>query len=515
MKEKLKETSLATLGMIIVVSLCFIFNAAQFNGTLFFNFLLASGLSIVGQMIFLLGADASLTKVGKHTGTSLMKLKKPSLILLLAFLLGLIATVAEPDVQVLAELITKNGDFLNKFLFIAILGVGVGAATIIAFVRILKNYNHKIIFIIIFALIAILAIFASETNLMLAFDSSGATTGVITVPFIMALSIGLASLRGDGKQENNFGVVGIATTGTIISFLLFSFISKDLSYTLEVSKNSFFAFLTSSMLEVFIALLPLTIFFLIMQFAVFKFPKAYFYRILFGFVLSFVGLSLFVTSVIFGFAPIAEYLALSISSPVLIVLLLIAFAFVLVFTEPSIKILIEQINNGASTFVKRRYIFIAVSFAVILSFLLNYIKMAFAIHYAFIIFPLIATALILMLFAPKMFSLIAFDSGGIVAGTMLTSFVLPFFIGLSTVLTGTSSAALGTIATVTITPVIALETLGIIFKIKTAKKNKNTIEVATELVNPNVNTETIDINKVEDTDNQELTQNTNIENKEN
>jgi hypothetical protein len=461
---------IANAVLISFVSLVFLLGILPFNTNLYFGFLFAVVLSIIGQSIFLQGVEASLVKVGKHTAESLIKIKKVWVILIFGFFLGLFSTLAEPDVQVLAELIVPVGNPAFKFLFIFILGFGVGALTLIAFWRLLKKIDYKIIFISIFAIITILIIFSSEQNVMLAFDSSGTTTGIITVPFLMSLTIGLASMRNTSSENNSFGVIGIATLGTIISYLTFSLFIKNTFTQISIATNSFLGFLISSSVDSAIALLPLFGFFCLMQFLSFKFPKEYFLKIVFGYLLAFIGLSLFVTSVLFGFAPIANYLALSLNSKALMVLFILILGFVLVFTEPAIKILMGQIQQGTNSFINKKYIYSALTIAVCFSLLLNFLKITIGFSYIYIVIPLMILAVALMFFSPKLFTLIAFDSGGIVAGTILTSFVLPFFIGLSNNLTGTGQNALGVIATVTLTPIIALQILGIIFKAKSNKQ---------------------------------------------
>lgn len=472
-REKLKEILIANGVLVGVVSLLFLFGLIPFSSSLYFAFLFAVLLSTIGQSFFLQGVESSLVKVGNHTGQALMKMKKIYPVLLFGFVLGLFSTIAEPDVQVLADLVVPNQNPALKFLFMFVLGVGVGSLSLVAFARILKNISHKLIFVLIYIVIFILMIFSSETNIMLAFDASGTTTGIITVPFIMALTIGLCSMRQTNTTDDNFGVIGIATLGTIISYLVFSLFAKDSIVNLDVTQTDFFSFLAQTSLDSLIALLPLLAFFLLVQIFSFKFPKQYFFKIMFGFVLSFIGLSLFVTSVLYGFAPIAEYIALNLNSIPLIAFFVIVLGFVLVFTEPAIKILMGQIEKGAKSFIKKRYVFIALSLAVALSLSLNLLKIIFDFNYLYIVVPLLLINIILMFFTPRLFLLIAFDSGGIVAGTILTSFVLPFFIGLSTNLTGNPNSALGVIATVTIMPVIAIQILGVIYQIK-SKKSKNT-----------------------------------------
>lgn len=472
MIEKLKETSLAIGVLVAVVGITFLFDASPFDITLFSNFLFCSVLVIFGQLIFLLGVDNSLLKVGKHSGSALMKIGKVWLILLFGFILGFITTIAEPDVQVLSSLISPNNNSYFKLIFTIVLGLGVALLSVVAFVRILKNIPIKYVFTGIYLLIFILALFSPEEFLMLSFDSSGTTTGAITIPFLLSLTVGICHIRANNKKEDNFGVIGIATTGTIITVLIMSYFVPSNTINLTVTGENFITTLLGTSLEVLIALLPLFAIFIIMQIFYFKFPIKYVSKILAGYFLTALGLVVFLTGVIYGFAPLGEYLGRTIQSTIIIYLLSAVLGVILVFTEPSIKVLMIQIEEVSDGLIKKKFVYLALCISVAFALLMATARVYYDFSFWWYIAPLLFITVSLMYFTPKIYYSLAFDSGGIVAGTILASFVFPFYIGLSINVHQTGINALGVIALVTLTPIIALEILGIINKIITTKKQR-------------------------------------------
>lgn len=474
MLEKLKEASIAIGFLIAIVSVCFLFNLTQFDATLYFNFIFCAVLVVIGQIVFLQGASTSLINIGKHSGSALMKIGKVWLILLFGLIFGFVCTIAEPDVQVLANLISPYGNYVISLAFIVIVGLGVGIFTLIAYVRILKNIPVKYVITGIYAIIIILAIFVKQDLFLLAFDSSGVTTGAITVPFILALTIGICNVRSINKKEDNFGVVGIATSGSIVGILLFSYFVPTQTIILSVDKASFWQVLLTNSIQVLVALMPIFIIFLIFQFAYFKFPIKYVFKILRGYLFTALGLILFVSGVLYGFAPLGEYLGANTSSKVVIFILSLTFGIVLVFTEPSIKVLLSQIDEVSSGLIKKRYVYITLTIAVSVALILSTLRIYLGFSFWYYIVPMVVLAVTLMYFTPTIFYSIAFDSGGIVAGTILASFVLPFYIGLSQNVYGTGNEALGMIGVVTLIPVIAIEILGIIYNWHENKRNKKT-----------------------------------------
>ena len=472
MIEKLKETSFAILILIAIVAITFLVGASPFDSTLFTNFVLCSFLVIIGQLVFLQGVDNSLLKVGKHSGSALMKIGKVWLILLFGFILGFVTTIAEPDVQVLSSLLAPIGSNYFKLIFTIVLGFGVALLSVVAYVRILKNIPIKYVLTGIYLLILILALFSPDEFLMLSFDSSGATTGAISIPFLLSLTVGICHIRANNKKEDNFGVVGIATTGTIITVLIMSYFVPSSAINLTVSIDSFWESLSNTTIEVLTALFPLFAIFILMQIFYFKFPIKYVAKIIAGYLLTAIGLVMFLTGVIYGFAPIGEYLGRTIQSKLVIYLLSAALGFILVFTEPSIKVLMLQIKEVSSGLIKKRYVYLTLSLSVAIALLLATLRIYAGFSFWWYIAPMVILAITLMYFTPNIYYSLAFDSGGIVAGTILASFVLPFYIGISNNLGGNGVSALGMITLVTLTPIIAIELLGIINQVVSNKKEK-------------------------------------------
>lgn len=477
MLERLKEASGAIGFLAVIVGTSFLFGITPFDSTLFFNFVFGAILVVFGQLLFLQGASTSLINIGKHSGSALMKIGKVWLILLFGLIFGFVCTIAEPDVQVLANLIAPYGNVLLQMAFVVIVGLGVGIFALVAYVRILKNIPVKYVLTGVYVVIILLAVFAKPHMFLLAFDSAGVTTGAVTVPFILALTIGICNVRSINRKEDNFGVVGIATSGSIVAILLFSYFVPTQNILLSVDKGDFWQILLSNSIQVFVALMPIFIIFLIFQLTYFKFPIKYVFKILRGYLFTALGLIIFLTGVLYGFSPLGEYMGASTTSKIMVFVLSLTFGIVLVFTEPSIKVLLSQIDEVSNGLIKKKYIYITLAIAVALALVLSTLRIYLNFSYWFYIIPLFILAITLMYFTPNIFYSIAFDSGGIVAGTILASFVLPFYIGLSQSVHQTGNNALGIIGIVTLMPVVAIEILGIIYN---WHENKKQIKQNTE-----------------------------------
>ena len=474
MIEKLKEVLVAIGFLVVIVGACFLFNVTEFNSTIFFNFLFCAILVVIGQLLFLQGASTSLINIGKHSGSALMKIGKVWLILIFGLIFGFVCTIAEPDVQVLANLISPYGNLFIQMSFIIIVGLGVGIFTLVAYIRILKNIPAKYVLTAIYAIIIILSIFVNNDIFLLAFDSSGVTTGVVTVPFILALTIGICNIRSINKKEDNFGVVGIATSGSVIGILIFSYFVPFQNFVLSVDKSGFWQVLLTNSIQVLVALMPIFIIFLIFQFSYFKFPIKYVFKIIRGYLFTALGLILFISGMLYGFAPLGEYLGQNTSSKIMIYILALAFGIILVYTEPSIKVLLSQIDEVSSGLIKKKYVYLALAIGVAIALILSTLRIYLGFSFWYYIIPLLVISITLMYFTPTIFYSIAFDSGGIVAGTILASFILPFYIGLSQNIYQTGNNALGVIGVVTLMPIIAIEILGIIYNWHENKKLSKT-----------------------------------------
>ena len=187
--EKIKESARSVLPIVIIVTLL-CFSIAPINTDLMLNFFIGTVMVIIGIGLFSLGADTSMIKIGNKIGTALTKTKKLPLIVLVSFAFGFAVTIAEPDLQVLAETVPH----INNSVLLITVGVGVGFFLAVCMVRILTGIKLRWLLIAFYAVVFILAAFTDDEFLSIAFDSGGVTTGPMTVPFILALGVGVSNL---------------------------------------------------------------------------------------------------------------------------------------------------------------------------------------------------------------------------------------------------------------------------------------------------------------------------------
>ena len=471
MLSKIKEATIPVFILFAVVGLIFAVGLVHFDGNLFLHFSLCCLGLIVGQVVFLFGDDNSVLKFGKHAGVSLMQSKKMYLIILFGGIFGFFATLAEPDLQLLTKFLNAVSSDINKFLFMAAVGLGVGFFVCLAFFRILKGIKLRYFLIGTYALIFVLAIFSPNEYLALSFDASGITTGPITVPFLMALTIGICSARTTNKKEDNFGVIALGSAGPILAVLILSYFYPASASTFALENNSFVEVLIDNIASVCIAFLPIIVIFVIMQLIAFKFPQKQLFKLLLNFLICAFGLVIFLTSAVYGFSPMGIYIGQKMESTAVLILLVLLFGLVLVFTEPAIKILLNQIEDITSGSIKPFSIVLSLVIAISLSLLMSLLRVFFDFSMWYYLAPCIILALSLTFFSPPLFYSIGFDSGGVVSGTMLVAFVLPFFIGIANRTHGSAFSAFGTVALCALLPIISIEILGIVYKIK-LKKSK-------------------------------------------
>lgn len=469
MFSKIKETAIPVIILFAVVGLIFAVGLVPFDGSLFLQFALCCVGLIVGQVVFLFGADNSVLKFGKHAGVSLMQSKNMYLIVLFGGLFGFFATLAEPDLQLLTKFLNAVSSDINKFLFMIAVGLGVGLFVCLGYFRILKAIKLRYLLIGTYVLIFILAIFSPNQYLALSFDASGITTGPITVPFLLALTIGICSARTTNKKEDNFGVIALASAGPILAVLILSFFYPANASAFTIQNDSFWSVLVENIVSVCIAFLPIVIIFVVMQFVTFKFPQKQLFKMLFNFLICAVGLVIFLTSAVYGFSPMGIFVGQNLQNKTVLILLTLIFGLLLVFTEPAIKILLNQIEDITSGAIKPIAIVFSLAIAISLSLLLTLLRVFFDFSIWFYLVPSIFIALVLTFFTPPLFYSIGFDSGGVVSGTMLVAFILPFFFGIANNIYGSAFSAFGTVALCAILPIISIEILGIVYKIKLKK----------------------------------------------
>lgn len=475
--SKLKEALISVLPITVIV-LILNYTVAFLPLYIIVLFLTGSLLLIFGMSLFTLGADISMMVLGEKLGSYLTRSRKLFLIILSTFTIGVFITIAEPDLKVLA----KQTPAVPDMLLIVAVAIGVGIFLVVSFLRILFQINFSHLLILLYTIVFILAIFTHKNFLAVAFDSGGVTTGPITVPFIMALGIGLASVRGDKTAEqDSFGLVALCSVGPIMTVLIlgtfFNSSSGNYSSVSTPEVNSFsevvYAFIHAIPeygKEVLIALLPIIIIFVLFQVFILRLAKRSFFRQSAGIVYTFLGLVLFLTGVNVGFMPVGYLLGIRLveqSFNFLLIPLGMIIGYFIVAAEPAVHVLKEQVENITDGNITGKSMGLSLSIGVAFSVGLAMLRVLTGISIWYLILPGYAIALILTFFSPSLFTSIAFDSGGVASGPMTATFLLPFAMGATTAIGGNvQTDAFGIVAMVAMTPLITIQCLGIIYRIK-------------------------------------------------
>ena len=485
-KEKFNETLKAVFPIIaIVLLLCF--TIAPISPSILMAFLIGAALLIVGMLLFSIGVDLSMTPMGERVGTTMTKSRNLLVIILVSFIMGMVITISEPDLQVLAEQVPSVP---NMVLILAV-AIGVGAFLVIAILRMLFSIALPHMLVVFYAIVFELSFFVPEDFLSVAFDSGGVTTGPMTVPFIMALGIGIAAIRSDKHAaDDSFGLVSLCSIGPILAVLILGMIYHpdsanyvpdsipDIANSVELWElfsNEF----PEYMKEMAVSLLPIIIFFGIFQLIARDIKKKALIKIIIGLVYTYVGLVLFLTGVNVGFMPAGNYLGQVIAGlPYrwIIVPIGMIIGYFIVLAEPAVFVLTKQVEEITSGAISGKAMGLSLSLGVAVSLGLAMIRVLTGISIMWFIIPGYAVALILTLFVPKIFTAIAFDSGGVASGPMTATFLLPFAMGACDALGGNIVAdAFGVVAMVAMTPLITIQILGMVYKMKENRLHKEAV----------------------------------------
>lgn len=489
LKEKITESVAAVLPITVIVLCISVFLAPMDLGSiaLFFT---GACLLVIGMAMFQLGAEMAMTPLGEGIGVQLSKTKKNVLLILLAFLMGLIITVSEPDLAVLAEQVPA----IPNLILILVVSVGVGIFLSLAVIRIRKQIRLSVILIVLYLAALLLSFFVPRNFFAVAFDSGGVTTGPMTVPFIMAMGVGLASVRSDkNAASDSFGLVALSSIGPILAVLFLGLFFRpddtgyqlnaipDLKNTLEVAEEFFFHSGVYAK-EVALSLLPLIAVFFIFQWITHRYHKRQFRRIVVGFLFTFAGLALFLCGVGVGFAPVGERLGETLASSSykwLLIPIGALIGYFIVKAEPAIQVLNAQVENVTDGLVSIKAMNRAMSIGVAFSVGLSMLRTLLGIPIQFILIPGYVLALALSLYVPNMFVGIAFDSGGVASGPMTSTFLIPLSIGVCVSVGGDiMSDAFGVVALVALTPLIAIQIMGLFYKLKLREREKHVLEPA-------------------------------------
>ena len=475
--EKVRE-ALASVVPITLIVLILCFTAAPVPTDVLLAFLVGAVLLIVGMAFFSLGTDVSMTPMGEGIGAQLPKTKNLAVVIAITLLIGILITIAEPDLQVLAGQVPS----IPNSMLIWTVAVGVGLFFVLALLRTIFKIRFSLLLILFYIAVFLFSAFVPNEFVSVAFDSGGVTTGPITVPFIMALGVGLASIRGDSDaQDDSFGLVALCSIGPVLAVLLLGifYSGGDAGYTqiavpeLEDTRqvaSEFVHALPDYIREVVSALLPVIAFCAIFQLIFKRFHKIQLQKIGIGFLYTFVGLALFLTGVNVGFMPAGHYLgqqlALSGKSWILIPLGML-IGYFLVTAEPAVHVLNRQVETITNGGISQRAMMLSLSIGVACSVGLAMLRVLTGISIYYILIPGYLIALTLTFFVPKIFTGIAFDSGGVASGPMTTTFLLPFSMGACEALGGNVlTDAFGIVAMVAMTPLLTIQTLGLLYRFK-------------------------------------------------
>ncbi|MBO5412353.1 MAG: DUF1538 domain-containing protein [Clostridia bacterium] len=483
---KCKESVVSVLPVTLIVLLLNCTPIVDFSTKEVLVFSISAVALIVGMALFNLGADIAMTPMGEQIGSSMSKSGKFKTLLFVCFVMGLFITIAEPDLSVLASQVK---DVLNGTLLTVSIGLGVGIFLVLSVVRIVFRVPLSALltffYMTMFALVTLVLIRGNEAFLPLAFDSGGVTTGPITVPFIMALGVGVASTIGDKRnRENSFGFIALCSIGPIIAVMFLGIFAKgDVLYQLpDYSMSSHLDKLGTTIghtvREVVIALAPIVIFFFILQFLFMRLHKKRIHQIIVGLFYTFFGLVIFLSAVAVGFMPIGFKMGTELAQQNSVVLVVVAFAlgFAVVLAEPAIHVLKKQVETITGGAISKRAMLVALSVGVGISIALSVLRAILDFSILYYLIPGYFLSLGLSFFVPKIYTAIAFDSGGVASGPMTSTFILPFLIGVCAVLQGENKIlldAFGLVAMVAMTPLITIQTLG--FKAVATKKVKEKI----------------------------------------
>ena len=472
--EKIKEALVSALPITAIVYTMALTPLFDFSSVELITFSVGAVLLVLGIGLFSLGADLAMTPMGSHVGSGLSRQKKLGLLLSVCFVLGMLITIAEPDLQVLANQVSA---VMNGTLLIYTVGVGVGAFLVIAILKIvfkktLSNFL-MLFYMLLFMLALMLVVNGNEALLPLAFDSGGVTTGPITVPFIMALGVGISSILGDRKsQENSFGLVALCSVGPVMAVLVLGiFSSSNLTYQIPdytVSSDIAGAFLHSfghTAKEVALALGMIVVFFLACQLIFLKLPFKRLKRIGVGVVFTYIGLVIFLTGVNVGFMPIGYKLghALAQGNSTFLIIFGLICGVLTVLAEPAIHVLNGQVEDVTGGSISKKSMMLGLCIGVGAAIGLSMVRIVYDFSLIYYIIPGYFISLALSLFVPPVYTAVAFDSGGVASGPMTSGFILPFAIGACVACQGADAVlrdAFGVVALVAMAPLITIQLLG-------------------------------------------------------
>ena len=469
-KEKAKESVSAVLPIVLIV-LVLGFTVAALSPSILVEFLVGAVFVIIGMIFFSMGAELSMTPMGEYVGGSMLRTKKLWFIILLGFFLGFIITISEPDLQVLAEQVSS----VPNLVLILSVALGVGAFLVVALLRILFGIPLPPLLFVFYILVFVIAMFVPENFL--------------TVPFIMALGVGIAAIRNDKHAgDDSFGLVALCSIGPVLAVLILGLLyHTEGNFTSEAVteiENSvelgrlFASAIPKYFREIAVSLFPIVAFFGIFQLVVLKLNRDVLIKIGIGLFYTYIGLVLFLTGANVGFIPAGNYLGTvmgNLSCNWILVPLGMVIGYFIVKAEPAVYVLMKQVEELTDGGISGKSIQTSLSVGVAVSVGISMLRVLTGISIFYFLIPGYVIALFLSLFVPKIFTAIAFDSGGVASGPMTATFLLPLAQGACEAVGGNIvTDAFGVVAMVAMTPLITLQVLGLVYQMKGGESKKQT-----------------------------------------
>lgn len=479
--RKLKETLTSVLPIMLIV-IVLNFTLAPVGATRMVRFIIGGLLLIVGLTVFLSGTEIGMVPVGEKLGSVLTHKKNIWFMLTVGFIIGFAITMAEPDVSVLAAQVHHLNPAISERTLILMIAIGLGVFVDLGLLRTVMGIRLKWVLIVFYLLVFVLVGIIGQSMASISFDASGATTGPLAVPFILALGLGVSSSTKSG-EDSSFGLTGIASIGPILAVAFMILTSSKTAVSAEAvslefeEAASFGATFVLILRESAIGFAPLLAIMVFMQFTMLHFPKIKFRKTLMGIAYSFIGIVVFLTGVSYGFVDVGRLLGKTICenySPVLVVGLALVFGGVVVVAEPAVWVLTRQVEEVTAGRIKRGLVMTFICFGVAVAVSLAMIRILLHINYLWFVFIGVGLALLMTLITPPLFTGIAFDSGGVASGPMSTSFLLSFALGVS----GSAEMGFGLVGLIAIAPLIAIQLLGLIFRFKEKKSKKGAADAA-------------------------------------
>lgn len=494
--EKIKEICISVVPVLLLVLLLYP-TVAPIGATLLVQCMAGGGLIIVGLALFLIGSDIGVLPMGHLVGAELLQRRNVSLLLAGGFFIGFAATVAEPDVHVLANQVTAVAPSMSRGLLVLMIALGLGLYVSAGLGRVLRRTPYRYLILGSYLPLFAIAFLSSPQYLGIAFDAGGATTGPMAVPVIMAMGVGVASVQGSSdREDNSFGFVGLASIGPILAVLVLGLFARGnpahvtavpLPSGADSAAAAFLDVLPRTVREVTMVLGPLALMLVVFQLTLLRMSRRRFLRMAKGILISFVGLILFFTGVNGGFLPAGTAIGAKVGASGASWLLFpigLALGAIVVLAEPAVWILnglVEEVSGGH---IGRRLILVALSAGVSISVGISMLRILYSLSIWWFLVPGYFLAMLLTLFSPPLFTAIAFDSGGVASGPMGSTFVLSFTLGASAAYGGDPVMdAFGVVGMIAMTPLVTIQILGILFKRKEKEAARAAAETGMEVRN--------------------------------